>query len=387
MKIGLALNARYPTEKAYGIQVDAMLRGFAEQGVEVALFYPRRTQEQPNPIPGVAFHPFGAFRLLTRPSLFSWLRVVDLLACVREMRAWQADVLLINDPVQAWLCSFFAPVYWDLHDFPNNDTWFRRACMRSLVRRVKGVVSTNTLKLKRLELLEVSLPPSIVLPNPITFSLEELDRFTRAEAREALALSQDVFLAVYIGQLFPWKGVDTVVEAAAFLPADALEIHIVGGLGEDLVRMKKLAGTTSNVRFHGQRSREEVRLWLKAADVLLVPNSGKTSLSQEDTNPMKIYEAIAAKRYLLVSDLPSIREAMSDYPLVEYVEADNVEAWKHALLQATSRSHEPIEAERVDASVSKLVLTPKERAGKLLLFWRASTPPPSAPQSPRSSAE
>ncbi len=65
MRILLLLNARFPTEKAYGIQTITMAEGYVAAGHQVAIAFPRRTDDLPPPISGVIFLPFGA-RLLPK---------------------------------------------------------------------------------------------------------------------------------------------------------------------------------------------------------------------------------------------------------------------------------------------------------------------------------
>ena len=62
----------------------------------------------------------------------------------------------------------------------------------------------------------------------------------------------------------------------------------------------------------GYRSHSEIPYWLKAADVLVLPNSGKEEISKYWTSPIKMFEYMASKRPIMASDLPSIREILNE---------------------------------------------------------------------------
>jgi glycosyltransferase involved in cell wall biosynthesis len=79
---------------------------------------------------------------------------------------------------------------------------------------------------------------------------------------------------LYVGRLDQRKGVDTAVAALAHLP-EAATLTIVGGWDQsEEARLRALAdrvGVGGQVRFAGQRSREEVRAAYADADVVVFP--------------------------------------------------------------------------------------------------------------------
>jgi glycosyltransferase involved in cell wall biosynthesis len=117
---------------------------------------------------------------------------------------------------------------------------------------------------------------------------------------------------VYAGHLYPWKGVDVLIEAVARLPGVACTI--VGGLaGEpDLLRLEHRAaalGIRDRVRFTGMVRPTEVAAHLEAADVLVLPNT-PSGVSERYTSPLKLFEYLAAGRPIVASDLPALREVV-----------------------------------------------------------------------------
>jgi glycosyltransferase involved in cell wall biosynthesis len=119
---------------------------------------------------------------------------------------------------------------------------------------------------------------------------------------------------LYAGQLYPWKGVDVLVEAMARLPAARLVI--LGGLeGEqDLGRVRGLVaarGLAGRTHMPGTLPQAGVSAELARAAVVVVPFL-RTAMTERHTSPLKAFEAMAAGRPLVASDLPSTREFLRD---------------------------------------------------------------------------
>ncbi|HEV8255103.1 MAG TPA: glycosyltransferase [Vicinamibacteria bacterium] len=119
---------------------------------------------------------------------------------------------------------------------------------------------------------------------------------------------------LYAGQLYPWKGVDVLVQAMARLPQARLVI--LGGIeGEpDAARIRALVdalGLGERVEMPGHVGPARVAEELGRASVVAVPFL-KTAMTERHTSPLKAFEAMAAGRPLVASDLPSSREFLRD---------------------------------------------------------------------------
>jgi glycosyltransferase involved in cell wall biosynthesis len=118
----------------------------------------------------------------------------------------------------------------------------------------------------------------------------------------------------YAGHLYAWKGVDVLLEAIARIP-DATGLIIGGHSAEpDLERTKLVAerlGITARVTFTGLVEPVRVAELLTQADVLALPNPA-SAISTRYTSPLKLFEYMAARRPIVSSDLPSIREVLRD---------------------------------------------------------------------------
>jgi glycosyltransferase involved in cell wall biosynthesis len=133
----------------------------------------------------------------------------------------------------------------------------------------------------------------------------------RLEARRALGLPLDRALAVYTGHLLPWKGGDILVAAAR---GAAFDVLMVGGREDDRARTAALISSlgATNVSLVPPVAPKDVPPYLAAADVLVLPNSAKSRISERYTSPLKLFEYLAAGRPIVASDLPSLREVLSD---------------------------------------------------------------------------
>jgi glycosyltransferase involved in cell wall biosynthesis len=137
-----------------------------------------------------------------------------------------------------------------------------------------------------------------------------------------------IFTIGYAGHLYPWKGVDLVVEIVAAL-ADTRGLIIGGHEAEpDLARLDQLArdlDCRSRVTFTGLLAPGEARRRLQDAHVLVLPNP-RSAISTEFTSPLKLFEYMASGRPIVASDLPSIREVLTDGYNALLVEAGNPQA-------------------------------------------------------------
>ncbi len=143
----------------------------------------------------------------------------------------------------------------------------------------------------------------------------------RAEARRRLGLDPGRTVVLYAGGLLKWKGVDVLVDAADRL-GDAL-VLIVGGMEQDIVALRERARGKANVRIDGFREAGEIPAYLAAADVGIVPNRKTPRISSHYTSPLKVFEAMAAGLPLVVSDLPSLRDAVGESAAAQFVEPED----------------------------------------------------------------
>jgi glycosyltransferase involved in cell wall biosynthesis len=118
----------------------------------------------------------------------------------------------------------------------------------------------------------------------------------------------------YAGHLYPWKGVDVLIRALAALPT-ARAIIVGGHPGEtDLARVEAMAttlGVRDRVTFTGLVAPARVAEALAPATILALPNTA-SAISERYTSPLKLFEYLAFARPIVASDLPALREVLTD---------------------------------------------------------------------------
>ena len=174
---------------------------------------------------------------------------------------------------------------------------------------------------------------------------------------------------VYAGQLYPWKGVEILVEAMRFVAAG--ELHLVGGSEERIQALKELAsrlGVKEQVFFHGQVAASEVKNHLAGAAVAALPLT-RDLISACFTSPLKLFEYMAARTPILAADLPSAREILADRQNALLVSPDDPEAWGRGMLELMdNRTLAEKLAEKAFEDVQEL--TWEKRAEKMVRFIR-----------------
>ncbi len=132
---------------------------------------------------------------------------------------------------------------------------------------------------------------------------------------------------LYVGQLYPWKGVGALLEAMCYVTEG--ELHVVGGEKkqiDDLIMKSKNLGISNRVFFHGQVSPQDVKNFIKDASVAVHPLAQKDTAYAEFSSPMKIFEYMAARIPIIASDLPGIREILTDQVSALLVPPDDSKA-------------------------------------------------------------
>ncbi len=329
-------NARFPTEKAHGLQIAKMCEAFAELGYQVELWVPQRKNHlQDNPF---------VYYQVKQNFVVRYLPVWDLIGTVPRLGFWVENatfalkvlLLLSREPAEVVIYSRDQMSLSLIQKFTSRRTYFEfhvppkniRPGQVSFWKKNSHIFAIN--KQTATFLLDAGIPadrvsfsPSALDPNFI-FSLGSGDTGT---ARQKLSLSVDKKVIVYTGHLYPEKGVDTLLEASALLSDDYL-LLLVGGTPELIARYQVLIDQRQlqqKVQCVGWVSHERVVDYLIAADMLIIPNSAKFSHSNSFTSPMKLYEYMVARRPIIASDVPALREILDD-SMAYFFEADNSES-------------------------------------------------------------
>lgn len=203
-------------------------------------------------------------------------------------------------------------------------------------RRVAGVIATTPHTKEALR-TTFGVPEGRVIVEPNGVSDDALaSNMEQAQARERLGLPAEPF-ALYVGRIYAWKGLEVLPDAAQYSP---LAIYVVGGTGEEFKRV--VGKEPGKLKFAGIRPKEEVALWLAAADMALVLGTARNDDSYYYTSPMKVFEYLAARRPVVASRTPALTSAIPE-SAASWYEPDNAASLVQAMEQAHSAGKEHME--------------------------------------------
>lgn len=354
MNLFFIMNVRFPTEKAHGWQIAKMAEAVLKSGRQMTLVLPARK----NDITQDAETYYG---LSTKIPTIR-LPVIDLLGSkwiprsiafalfewtfLRSLRRWSRTVK--GESVAITRDHFFAARFrkpdWtiacELHDVGAD--FF--AAHRRLGSNAQRFIVTNAWK--RDQIAKVWGPDAadrtLVAPNGIDLA-PYANMPTREDARAKLGWNPTEHIAVYTGHLYGWKGVDTLAKASALLPPD-WRIVFVGGTTSDQAAFHARVASSGldRITLIPHVSHADVLTYLAAADVLVLPNSGVGDYATT-TSPIKLWEYLAARRPVVASDIPAIRELVTESEVV-FVVPDDSAALAKGIVDARMHSENRIEA-------------------------------------------
>ena len=342
---------RFPLERANGIQSMETCHALAARGHEVTLIVRPDTQTPPrDPYAFYGVTPIPALRVevapVTGPPAARRAGYLTF-AVGRALGRARQDVIFTRDLALASIAlrvpaSMRRPVVYEAHTIAADAARARPdlltgaaaaspAKLRRLAARdarvwraADGYVTITAGLARELERRLGSRPRIAVVPDGANLRVTDATDYTDYTDRSG----DHVFTIGYAGHLYPWKGVDLIVEAVLALP-DTRGLIVGGHEREpDLARTKALANeldVSSRVTFTGPVPPGEVAARLREADVLIRPNR-PAAISTEFTSPLKLFEYMASGRPIVASDLPSFREILRDGENALLVEAGNPQA-------------------------------------------------------------
>jgi glycosyltransferase involved in cell wall biosynthesis len=130
-------------------------------------------------------------------------------------------------------------------------------------------------------------------------------------ARRTLAIPEDAFVVAFSGVLdaaHHFKRLDLLLRALRDVKTKEVWLLVIGG-GDLLSNYQQLAselGVGDRVRFVGRVPHTEVPVYVAASDVLVLPSDAVESFG------MVLIEAMACGRPVIATDLPGVRDVVSN---------------------------------------------------------------------------
>jgi glycosyltransferase involved in cell wall biosynthesis len=224
-------------------------------------------------------------------------------------------------------CYFAArlglPVAFETHSPAALLTGVKRRMFARLIRSEafrRLVVITQPLKAGYEQTFGLTADQILVLP----------DAASEPAAHVRALAASDRLSVGYVGHLYAGKGVELIATLAAV--CDWADFHIVGGREEDLRFWRDRCRAHPHVHFHGFVPHGLLDAYLASFDLVLAPFQHRITVEGKGdianfTSPLKLFEYMAAKKAIVCSDLPVLREVMRHEDNCLLVSPADVAAW------------------------------------------------------------
>lgn len=375
MKLLYLANMRLPTEKAHGLQVMKMCEAFARLGHEVTLAVPwrfGRVESDPYEYYDVErnFRIVRIFSLDLIPlgpiGFFIQVLTFALSSFFYSLFSG-ADLVYGRDEVALWGITFIKKTGWEVHTRKLN--WFARA----LLSRADTLVTiSGGLK----NLLEKAGATREIL---IAHDGADPSKYAVPFDRDAWRLSKDIPLEAkviaYIGAIHTMgsgKGVEELIEIfPKILEREPDAFLLLTGMPEKdraavLALCEKAGVPLDKVRVDTDLRQKEVIPYFRAADVHVM-NFPFTEHYAYYMSPLKMFNYMASGVPILTTDLPSVREVLSEKE-AEFIPPGDSEALAEGLLRVLAGGEEIRAKARAAEALFLAHYTWEERARTILEF-------------------
>lgn len=335
MKLLYIANIRFPTERAHGIQIAEMCSAFAAAGIDVELVVQRRVNVVED----------DAFTYYQVPQNF---RITPLWTVDTLQFAWTGVLGRIGSLLQSLVFSLHALMYvlrrkgsYDLVYSRDELPLFFLSLFRCKFAYEIHAAKWNTLVVRVLRSAVMLFPISHGLktfyrergipdarlnvePDAVNSKFLIVAESRKEDCRKKLGIPLDKIIVLYAGHLYERKGAFVVGEAVSFLDENTL-VLFVGGTEDEIPDFTKRFGSNTRVHILGPKPHAEIPYYLRAADVVVLPNTAKDADARLYTSPMKLFEYMASGTPIIASDVPSIREILDD-TTAYFIQPDDAEA-------------------------------------------------------------
>jgi glycosyltransferase involved in cell wall biosynthesis len=327
-KLIYVANARIPTERAHGHQIMKMCEVFADHKIDLQLLVPaidnlvhKSTDE---------FDYYGVKKnfvikklkcldpqiLLKLPSgIYIKFQLIFFNVSLffyflfhrfdRQLIVYTRDEYLL--PL---LQIFFSKVVWEGHTLPKKKIFY----LKYFKRCYKILVLTQQVKNNLID-WGINSKDIFISPDAVDLNIFDIN-IDKNIARERLSLPKDKIILGYTGSLMTkgmHKGVDVILKSLQILPKNIIFVAVGGNKNDNKIYESLVDdfGLKDRVKILDKVDQNKLAVYQKAFDILLMPFPNKEHFAYF-MSPLKMFEYMAAKRPIIASDLPSIREVLNN---------------------------------------------------------------------------
>lgn len=189
----------------------------------------------------------------------------------------------------------------------------------------------------RASMIERGMPPAKVIKLHNGFNQLFLVRYSQEaeEWRRQLLTENRPYLIVYAGGLYPFKGVDLLIEVAKQLPQ--MQFVMAGGDEDQVSAYQHLARNqqVDNVNFLGYLPQNQLASLLQAADILAHPHC--LTEAALFTSPLKFFDYMASGTPIVATEIPPLMEFKSSQVVATWCEPDHPAQFAQCLQKTLER--------------------------------------------------
>ena len=339
MKIACISASMIPGRTANAIQTMKACEALASLGHEVRLWLPDFGDEFSWDEASEMYGLSQVFQVRRLRVLMALGRYDFSLRAVLEAQRWGADLLYVW-PLQAaaFASQVGSPTVLEMHDEPSGrmGPWLFRQYLRGSGARCL-LFTTHELERHLSVQFDAARIRELARYGPNGVDLERYRNLPGPSAARGQLGLEDRFTAVYTGHLYQGRGADLMFALAQRQP----EVNFLwaGGTKEAIEnwRQRIEQAELENLKLMGFVPNQRLPLVQAAGEVLLMPYERRIEVSgggdsARFASPMKIFEYLAAGRAIMSSDLPILREVISEESAV-LLPPEDLEAWHAGLAE------------------------------------------------------
>lgn len=330
MRIAVVVSMEAGVEKAYAINSVNMAQGFAQLGHDVTLVtFAQRSGKCDFDDLRIQYDIRVPLRWIQLPRIIRKRFIsADLpfaLMALFQLMRMRPDFVFVRSYIAPILSAKYGfPTVAESHAHTDNRTlpFLKMIAATTRYQNFRKLITISDVLSTHYQSLGVPSDKMLVLPTGV-----DIDRFAPSDTPSPY--STDKPNVTYVGHLYDYKGIPTIIEAATKLPD--LNFHLIGGLPKDIDRVQQKINelSLSNVTLHGFKPQPEIPPYLQHADMLLLPPS-LDHPSARWTSPVKLGEYLASGTPVIATRIPALEDWLTDEQ-VTFITPDSATAMVGAI--------------------------------------------------------